>query len=468
MLFRSQRQSSHASFLVLIILCFTWQLLDASSSDMCRSFPASRYANDSLLSRPCTMSEADIDDLQSTRRLSIHELTKERGFRLEEHRIVTADEYIINVHRLINPLVPRGNLKGVIILQHGILCSSSLWLMNSTPKLDRPKHPRRNSKSISNSLSIALSNRGYDVWLTNFRGNQYARSHVKGLSVGSKYWDFNVDTLIRHDFSSYIDYILNYTKSSSYSYIGHSLGSTVGIGSLIAHGDKPTIQRQTCSVFMGPVVSTKFIDGSLLPLFRIVTTLYDDLAPFPGAFKTFALFIRNACRFFPRICAWLSSSFVGKDKVEQLKGDVIVGDTEFQNKIEAFSHMMQQSVSVQMLKHIIQVHNSGRLAHYDFGQEQNSIVYGSPNPPNYDLAKIQAPNLKVAIVAAANDVISTPAEVKWILENLRSALPTVELIDISRKPFNHMDLILSNETGPLVNKEILSFLERQNCFQIKQ
>jgi hypothetical protein len=51
------------------------------------------------------------------------EMITRRGYPVEIHYVTTADNYILEMHRMPNPG------KQVVFLQHGLLCASSDWVM---------------------------------------------------------------------------------------------------------------------------------------------------------------------------------------------------------------------------------------------------------------------------------------------------------------------------------------------------
>lgn len=72
---------------------------------------------------------------------------------------------------------------------------------------------------------------GYDVWITNARGNDYSTGHVKYNRYGSredrkKYWNFSWHEIGKYDLPATIDYVLKRSNHSRVHYVGHSQGTT--------------------------------------------------------------------------------------------------------------------------------------------------------------------------------------------------------------------------------------------------
>ena len=120
------------------------------------------------------------------------ELIASRGFPVETHKIRTDDDYILTAYRI--PSSTPGAVP--VILNHGLLDSGHTWVSNF-----------RNQ-----SLAYLLADAGYDVWVTNNRGNTDSFAHAKldldaaclpcvevlGINTcpfcdKRKYWEFDFD-----------------------------------------------------------------------------------------------------------------------------------------------------------------------------------------------------------------------------------------------------------------------------------
>lgn len=76
-----------------------------------------------------------------------------------------------------------------MILQHGLLCSSDDWLIAS-PGGGLVRDDFTGKMMPNNNLGFVLAAYGYDVWLTNSRGNRYSREH-KSLNTSSEFSPLN-------------------------------------------------------------------------------------------------------------------------------------------------------------------------------------------------------------------------------------------------------------------------------------
>lgn len=69
---------------------------------------------------------------------------------------------------------------------------------------------------------------GYDVWLSNARGNIYSRRHKtkNPNDASSGFWHFSWYELALYDYPAVIDYVREATNNSKVFIIGHSQGTT--------------------------------------------------------------------------------------------------------------------------------------------------------------------------------------------------------------------------------------------------
>lgn len=121
-------------------------------------------------------------------------LVEKAGYVPEVYNLPTQPGYVINLVRVVNPLISRKKilekrLLKPILLVHGLIESANTWLvmgyLHGKPqdwsrfdanKLSQ-KHLRHliGSDRTSRSLAFLLSNFGFDVWLMNRRNTQWSR-----------------------------------------------------------------------------------------------------------------------------------------------------------------------------------------------------------------------------------------------------------------------------------------------------
>ncbi|CAN6471923.1 unnamed protein product [Victoria cruziana] len=91
---------------------------------------------------------------------------RDYGYPCEEHKVTTADGYILALNRITKAGQP-------VLLQHDVLVDGMTWLLNG----------------MNQSLALVLADGGYDVWIANSRGTRWSRGHVSLNPSQREYWD---------------------------------------------------------------------------------------------------------------------------------------------------------------------------------------------------------------------------------------------------------------------------------------
>lgn len=143
---------------------------------------------------------------------TIVEFLSDKGIQSEDHFIQTEDDYVLHAFRL----VPNGLQvnPSVLILQHGFLASAWCWLVSDLYTTD----------GGAMAPGLALHALGYDVWLTNSRGNSFSRNHST-LDVNSQeFWSFTFTDMGRYDVVANVRRAMAVTGATHVSFLGWSQG----------------------------------------------------------------------------------------------------------------------------------------------------------------------------------------------------------------------------------------------------
>lgn len=195
------------------------------------------------------------------------------GYIPEEHKVTTEDGYILTVFRC-NSRKPFENTKKVVVLLHGILCSSDDFVMNPPHQsLGKSKVQSLNEHSILNVVqtnnrskftnpphsnhprnsAYVMADENYDVWIVNNRGNFYSRNHSNKSpnDRNSGFWDFSWDDIGLLDYPATFEYIRQMTGQSKLYVVAHSQGTSALMALL---SEKPEFNAQIHAVsLMAPV-----------------------------------------------------------------------------------------------------------------------------------------------------------------------------------------------------------------------
>jgi len=313
---------------------------------------------------------------------------KQYGINATEQFVTTDDNYILRMFRLPRPGAP------VVLLQHGILASSWCWLVNTPEK----------------SLGIVLWNIGYDVWLTNSRGNTYSRNHTKYRPYfDSRFWDYTFDDMGNFDVIANVQHILGVTQKDTLTFVGWSQGTTQMF--VAAQGKHKAFLDKHVNLFvaLSPVT---YMTHQTSKLLEIATTLrlgaVTELV-WPFAFLDLVQL--------PAIADWFCH--VTNGTLCTLTVDDICGTSELDDvhSIENLVAHFPAGTSVKDLNHYEQFILKEHFGRYDYGTKRNFEHYLRPSPPKYELKNL---GIRTALFMGSEDALASPADMTRLLADLNN------------------------------------------------
>ncbi|KAG5326613.1 LIPK Lipase, partial [Pseudoatta argentina] len=159
-------------------------------------------------------------------------LVERYGYSAEKHYVTTEDGYMLTIHRIsASPLCKGRQKRGVIFFQNGLLGSSDLWVLTVLAKI---------------LVTFLLTDEGYDIWLGNYRGNTYCRSHIKLSSRDRDFWQYSFHEIGTRDLPAMIDYVLSNTKQKFLRYVGFSMETTIFFILLSTRPDNAKVKLGVC------------------------------------------------------------------------------------------------------------------------------------------------------------------------------------------------------------------------------
>ncbi|KAL6431836.1 hypothetical protein ACFW04_007361 [Cataglyphis niger] len=358
------------------------------------------------------------------------EMIRKAGYPAEAHVITTEDGYILTLHR-----IPGGNDSLPVLLQHGLLCTSTDWVILGKGK----------------ALAYLLADQGYDVWLGNFRGNTYSRAHISLSPSDLKFWNFSFHEIGMYDLPAMITFITNMRSQPLHTYIGHSMGTTTFY---IMASERPEIARMVeMMISFAPAVFISHMKSPFKYIYRFWKIyqiimrdfFHDEFLP-QGNFLRFLSKYGCDQNFVEKeICALLIFTICGYDP-EQFD----------YNLLPVILNHDPAGASAKTILHYIQGYQSGKFRQYDYGREKNLLIYNSPEPPDYDLTNITVP---IALFYGPGDWLVNITDVKKLYRLLPKV---VDLYEVPWPKFSHSDFTWAKDAPKLVYKRTLKLMKKRN------
>ncbi|XP_015834987.2 uncharacterized protein LOC100141961 [Tribolium castaneum] len=351
------------------------------------------------------------------------------GYPVIEYRVPTADGFILTMFRI--PSKNPKALKYPVYLQHGLVATCAYFV-----GLKR------------NSLAFVLADAGYDVWLGNYRGTQYSETHINKTVYQQDYWDHSMDEIVAYDFPASFNTILaNTDPDGKIIYIGHSLGTTL---SLMYAAEFPEVAKETLRMMV--LISPAYTLANMKSPYRLAAPFGAAIMNIVGELEMFRIVSQaqplkvltdTLCLESPplmQFCLQLYNLFYGPH-------------TDFgPEMIPVYFNQLPGGTALKILNHAADL-VLGNFRKYNY-VDRNVLYYGTEEPPEYDIKKIQVP---VYIIYSSSDWATTAPDAVnlWnhLSEEARFGLKNVEV-------FNHIDFVYGRHARSLVYDDLVQVLNK--------
>ena len=326
------------------------------------------------------------------------------------------------------------------MLQHGLLDNSATWLIQNS----------------SNALPFMLADQGYDVWMTNSRGNINSKEHMHPEvfnvhDIHSKYFDFTWDEMGKFDLPANLDYIISHSEFDKAFYVGHSQGTTqffVAADVMENIGDKVA-----GFIGIGPVM---YVGNLYSPFLRIlmhtgILELLDWLKVYnflvlPYFFSpTIRAVMINFRHTVWRIIGWIC----GID--EEIRIDL--------SRVPVLGNHEPGGTSLKNVFHWSRMVQSGEFSYHDYGSDKLNLEhYNQSKPLLYNTTHIGEVfhSFPSFLLAGENDALVSKKDLAKLVDIIGPSGTKVERLD----RFAHVDYVWGKEAKEKVFLPTVEFINK--------
>lgn len=366
--------------------------------------------------------------------LNATELLNKYQYEAETYTIKTDDGYYLTLFRI--PAKQQTPQRPVVFLMHGLLGSADDWLLMGPGK----------------SLAYLLADAGYEVWLGNARGSKYSRRHVTKYPALADFWQYGTDEIALHDLPAMIDFVLKTSNQQKMYYVGHSQGTTAFFA---LAASRPEYNDKINMMYaLSPMVYMSNVRSPLLRMIAPNSQFHNKLNHQlgNGEFKPTSELVHT-------VGGAMLESEIGCKNIYSNVNFVVSGanveDLEVKNIPVILGHL-PAGASTKQMKQYAQAVASQEFTKYDYGSVINQRVYGSSQPPQYQMHKVQVP---VALYYSDDDWLAHPQDVA----RLEKELPNVkDSYKVAEPHFNNMDFQFSKKAPKAIYNRLIESIQKQD------
>ncbi|XP_066595021.1 gastric triacylglycerol lipase-like isoform X2 [Prorops nasuta] len=369
--------------------------------------------------------------------LNTAQMLTKYGYVTSSHVVETDDGYLLTIFRVIgSKKSPAKYGKPVVMLQHGLLMSSDDWVV--------PGHHRK--------LAYELVDEGYEVWLSNSRGNTYGRTNKYIPPDNKHFWDFTFHEMGFYDLPAVIDHILLVTGKDKLYYIGHSQGANIFFTMM---SEKPQYNEKIQVMFAyAPTINNYDLKS---PLIRVVAYFTNFIYKCCQCFRINEILGANQS-----MTKFLKSISLARTPIQILSRNILFlifgysGTYIDQTIIPVIVNHTPAGCSIKQLAHYGQLVQCRKFQMFDY-KEKNVNYYGQLSPPEYNITKTSVP---IVIFYSSND--SLTADFTGLLMFLKQIPNLIGFYNIPDQLFNHVDFLYASHAYELIYKSTIEIMNNLN------
>ncbi|XP_047332900.1 triacylglycerol lipase 1 [Impatiens glandulifera] len=339
-----------------------------------------------------------------------------------EHTVKTEDGFVLGLQRVSSPNIIEQRAPPVLLL-HGLLMGGDAWFLNS----------------VNQSLGYILADHGFDVWVGNVRGTRWSHGHVSLSVRRKKFWDWSWEQLAEYDLTAMLNYVQSVARSKVFV-VGHSQGT---IMSLAAFTNPDVVNMVEGAALLCPI---SYLGHVFSPFVLRLVSIHLDQVILDMGIHELNFKSNIGAQILDYICDGHTDC---NDLLSAITGANCCLNI---SRIDSYLQFEPHPSSTKNLKHLFQMIRKGTFSKFDYGRLKNMILYGSSEPPAFDVSLIPS-SLPLWMAYGAEDALADITDFQHTLRDLRSK---PELLYIEK--YGHVDFLLSKTAYKDVYPHLIRFL----------